>query len=75
MIARVRSVMAASMASGSMLESSLTSANTILAPTSEIAAAEAKNELGAVITSSPGPTPMDRSTRWSEQVPLATPVA
>ena len=44
-------------------------------PDKAIAAAEAKKELGAVMTSSPAPTPMERRTRCNEQVPFATPVA
>ena len=69
MIARVRGVTAAAIASGSMFWSSRTSANTGVAPTATIVAVEATNEFGGVITSSPGPRPSARMPRISASVP------
>ena len=57
MIARVRGVISASIASGSMLKRLLLiSANTGVARWNSITLAEAMNENDEVITSSPGPT-------------------
>ena len=46
-----------------------------VAPSSAADDAEAANEFGAVMTSSPGPTPTARSARISAAVPSATPTA
>ena len=59
MIALVRGVTAASTAAGSMFWSGSTSAKIGVAPTATIAAVEATNEFGGVITSSPGPMSSD----------------
>ena len=74
-IAFVRGVIAASMFFGSIFRSSATSTKTGVAPTKAILDAEATNEFGAVMTSSPAPISMARSTRCKPQVPFATPVA
>jgi hypothetical protein len=73
---RVRGVMRAATLAGSRLKlSGSMSANTGVAPTMEIASAEAKKVNGVVITSSPGPMSSARNASTSASVPLATPVA
>ena len=75
-IAFVRSVIAASTAAGSRLSvAGSMSAKTGVAPSSTKQFAEATNENGDVITSSPGPTPAIRQSRWRPAVPLETATA
>ena len=75
-IAFVRSVIAASTAAGSMFRVAASmSANTGVAPSKRKQLAEAANENGEVITSSPGPMPAMRQSRWSPAVPLDTAAA
>ena len=75
-IAFVRGVIAASRRSEfRFMSSRRTSTNRGVAPSSAAEDAEAMNEFGAVITSSPGPIPSERSTRISADVPSATPTA
>ena len=75
-IAFVRSVTAASAASGSRLSvTGSMSANTGRAPSYSAALAEATNENGLVITSSPRFTPTARSARCRPAVPLETALA
>src|SRR5215213_3779158 len=75
-IARVRSVIAASMFATLRLPvSGSTSTNTGFAPASRIAVEEAMNVIGVVITSSPGPTPSPINARCSAPVQLVTPIA
>ncbi len=72
-IAFVRSVIAASTAAGSRLSvRGSMSANTGVAPSYIAQFAEATNEYGDVITSSPGPTPAIRMQRCSPAVPDET---
>src|ERR1051325_1804198 len=75
MIARVRGVISRAPASGSKFKSILTSANLGVAPASAMQLALARNELDAVMTSSPGPIPMALSARMSASVPELTPTA
>src|SRR5215208_6918436 len=75
-IARVLGVTAASTACGSRLSvCASTSANTGVAPSYMKQFAEATNEYGDVITSSPGPIPAIRAARWRPAVPLETAAA
>ena len=69
MMARVRGPIAAATAAGSMFWSGSTSANTGRAPASTMAPAEAMKELGAVMTSSPGPMPAALRPRLRASVP------
>ena len=70
-IPRVRSVIAASTAAGSRLNvRGSTSAKTGVAPSKRKQFADAANEIGDVIASSPGPSPALRASRWSPAVPL-----
>ena len=72
-IAFVRGVIAASTASGSRLNvCGSMSANTGEAPSYIAQLAEATNEYGDVITSSPGPTPASRMQRCRPAVPDET---
>ena len=72
-IAFVRSVTAASTAAGSRLNvCGSMSAKTGVAPSYIAQFADATNEYGDVITSSPGPTPASRMQRWSPAVPDET---
>ena len=76
MIARVRGVIAASMAAGSSVSrAGSMSANTGVAPAITIARALKAAESGAVITSSPAPMPSARSVSASASVPVPTPTA
>ena len=68
---RVRSVMAASMAAGPSSHP-LNVGEDDSGYTKQLVV---EKGLGAVMTSSPAPTPMERRTRCNEQVPFATPVA
>ena len=73
---RVRSVTAASTAAGSMFRvTGSTSANTGVAPSTMKQFAEATNDSGEVITSSPGPSPAILHMRCSPAVPLETAAA
>src|SRR3954468_18715829 len=72
----VRSVTAASTAAGSRLSvRGSMSAKTGVAPSYSAQFAEATNEYGDVITSSPGPTPASRMQRCSPAVPDETAAA
>src|SRR3990167_9699390 len=73
-IALVAGVIACSILSGSIFISSLISTKTGLAPVNAIEEAEAINELGTVMTSSPSLTPIAFKTRYREEVPFATPI-
>ena len=76
MIARVRSVIAASTASGSILKVvGLISTNTGVPPAFAMAPAVAKNVYGVVITSSPGARFSVLSGSNSPSVPLAQAMA
>ena len=69
----VRSVTAASTAAGSRLSvRGSMSAKTGVAPSYIAQFADATNEYGDVITSSPGPTPARRMQRWRPAVPDET---
>src|SRR5579862_1434706 len=75
-IAFVRGVTAASTAAGSMLSvRGSMSANTGTAPSYTKQFADAANEYGDVITSSPGPMPAEMQSRWSPAVPDDTAAA
>src|SRR6202050_2057809 len=75
-IARVRCVIAACAAAGSRLSvTGSMSANTGRARSYSAALADATNEKGLVITSSPSPTPAERSARCRPAVPLLTALA
>ena len=75
-IARVRGVIAASTAAGSRFSvDASTSANTGAAPSRMKQFAVATNEIGDVITSSPGPSPSPWQSRCSPAVPLVTATA
>ncbi len=72
----VRGVMAASIASGSMLKvRSSTSAKTGVPRSNSTELAEATKEIGVVITSSPGPISAIRTARCRPAVPLDTAAA
>jgi len=72
----VRSVIAADTACGSRLPvSSLMSAKTIVAPSSEAQLAVATNVRGVVTTSSPGPTPRAAYATCRAAVPEVTDTA
>ena len=76
MMALVRGVNAAAMASGSMFNvSGCTSQNTGLAPVWTITLAVDANVMGVVITSSPAPTPSATSARCRAAVQLLVPTA
>ena len=73
MIARVRSVIAASTAAGDKQnESRSMSANTGVAPVSATELAVAAKVNDGTITSSPGPIPLARRPRWRPEVPEFT---
>src|SRR5262249_50115562 len=75
-IARVRSLTAASTALGSMFKvAGSTSAKTGVAPSRMKQFADATNESGDVITSSPGPTPAMWQSMCRPAVPLETATA
>ena len=72
----VRSVIAASTAAGSRFSvRGSTSAKTGVAPSKMKQLAEATNETGEVIASSPGPRPAMWQSRCSPAVPLETAAA
>src|SRR6476646_5617155 len=74
--ARVRSVIAASTAAGERFSVfGWMSAKTGVAPSYTAQFAEATNEYGDVMTSSPGPTPATTHSRWRPAVPLETAAA
>ena len=75
-IAFVRSVIAASTAAGSRFSvRGSTSAKTGVAPSTTKQFADATNENGEVIASSPGPRPAARARRCSPAVPLESATA
>jgi hypothetical protein len=76
MIARVRGVIARSVAStSSVYVAGSMSTKTGVAPVIMIVVAEATNENAGVITSSPAPIPSAVKVRLSASVPDATPIA